>query len=554
MRSSSHSGGWNFFTLSLALLFALPFFSLLFTAASAEENVWVHLLSTVMPGYLKNTFWLMLGVGSGTLVLGVSTGWLISMTEFPGRRIMEWALLLPLAFPGYIIAMVYVELLEYSGPVQTQLRLWFGWENFQDYWFPPVASIGGAVTMLSLVLYPYVYLLARTAFLQQPATLMEASRMLGKSSKNSFLHVSLPLARPAIVVGVSLAMMETLADFGTMQLFAVQTFTTGIYHTWFGAYNAPGAAQLALSLLMFISVFVFLERYSRKQQRSHTQNSIQTQHPRNSLSGIKAVAAPLFCLFPVVFGFALPAGLLIQWAANSWRDVMLERFFSDAGNSLLLAGLTAVLAVLLGVLMVYGSRISKRRRIRWAARSVSLGYTFPGPVVALGVLLPFAWFDRTIDAWMQATFGISSGYLLSGTLVILVFAYLVRFLALAYGTVESGFGRITSEMEDASRSLGKNTWQTLKGVHVPLLRGSMLTAGLLVFVDVMKELPATLMLQPFNFSTLATRAYGYATEELLREASLWCLTIVVVGLFPVIFLNRQLRESAPQNLQDKDHD
>ena len=554
MRASAHSGGWNYFTLSLALLFSLPFFSLIVTAGYAEENVWGHLISTVMPGYLKNTFWLMLGVGSGTLLLGVSSGWLISMTEFPGRRIMEWALLLPLAFPGYIIAMVYVELLEYSGPVQAQIRLWFGWHNFQDYWFPQITSVGGAVTMLSLVLYPYVYLLARIAFLQQPATLLEASRMLGKSSRNRFLHVSLPLARPAIVVGVSLAMMETLADFGTMQLFAVQTFTTGIYHTWFGAYNAPGAAQLSLSLLMFISVFVFLERYSRKQQRSHTKNSIHIPHPRYKLSGISSLSAFAFCLVPVVFGFALPAGLLIQWAAKSWREVMLERFFSDAGNSLILAVLTAFLAVLLGVLMAYGSRISKRRRIRWAVRTVSLGYTFPGPVVALGVLLPFAWFDRTIDAWMQESFGISSGYLLSGTLFILVFAYLVRFLALAYGTAESGFGRITSAMEDASRSLGKNTWQTLKRVHLPLLRGSMLTAGLLVFVDVMKELPATLMLQPFNFSTLATRAYGYATEELLREASLWCLTIVLVGLFPVIFLNRQLRESAPQNYLESDHD
>ena len=548
MKSSVHSSGsWNLLTLSLALLFALPFFSLIVTAGSGSENVWGHLLSTVMPGYLKNTFWLMLGVGSGTLLLGVSTGWLISMTEFPGRRMMEWALLLPLAFPGYIIAMVYVELLEFSGPVQEQLRLWFGWQDYMDYWFPPIASLGGAITMLSLVLFPYVYLLARTAFLQQSATLMEASRMLDKSAGNSFFMIALPLARPAIVVGVSLAMMETLADFGTMQLFAVQTFTTGIYHTWFGAYNAPGAAQLSLSLLTFISFFIFLERYSRKQQRFHTQSSINNAHTRYPLSGIRAVLALLFCIFPVLFGFALPAGLLIQWTTESWRGVMLDRFFSDAGNSIFLAGVTASLGVFIGLLMAFGSRLSKRRRIHWAARLVSLGYTFPGPVVALGVLLPFAWFDRTMDTWMQETFGITTGYLLSGTLFILVFAYLVRFLALAYGTAESGLGRITSDMEDASRSLGKNTWETIKQVHLPLLRGSVLAAGMLVFVDVMKELPATLMLQPFNFSTLATRAYGYATEELLKEASLWCLTIVVVGLFPVIFLNRQLRQTAPQN-------
>ncbi|MBC8259096.1 MAG: iron ABC transporter permease [SAR324 cluster bacterium] len=543
-------GSWNLFTFLLALLFALPFLSLLLTAASGAENIWGHLLQTVMPGYLKNTLWLMLGVGSGTLLLGVSAGWLISMSEFPGRKILEWALLLPLAFPGYIIAMVYVELLEYSGPLQTQLRQWFGWLNYQDYWFPQITSLGGAVLMLSLVLYPYVYLLTRTAFLQQSATLLEASRMLGKSAGYSFLQIALPLARPAIVVGVSLAMMETLADFGTMQLFAVQTFTTGIYHTWFGSYNAPGAAQLSLSLLMFISVFIMLERYSRKKQRFHAQSSVQTAHPRYRLAGIKAFFALIFCLFPVIFGFALPAALLIQWAIESWRGVMLERFFSDAGNSLLLAAITAFLGVSLGLLMAFGSRLSKHRRVHWAVRLVSLGYALPGPVVALGVLLPFAWFDRTINNWAEATFGFSSGYLLSGTIFILVFAYLVRFLALAYGSAESGLGRITTAMEDASRSLGKNSWQTLKRIHLPLLSSSMLTAGLLVFVDVMKELPATLMLQPFNFSTLATRAYGYATEELLKEASLWCLTIVLVGLFPVILLNRQLRKSAPQNYQD----
>jgi iron(III) transport system permease protein len=544
------SGSWNIFTLALVTLFALPIISLIITAGSGVENVWGHLLNTVMPGYLENTFWLMLGVGSGTLLLGVSSGWLISMTEFPGRRVMEWALLLPLAFPGYIIAMVYVELLEYSGPVQSQLRLWFGWKNFQDYWFPPIASVGGAITLLSLVLYPYVYLLARTAFLQQPAALLEAGRMLGKSVRNSFLNIALPLARPAIVIGVSLAMMETLADFGTMQLFAVQTFTTGIYHTWFGTYNAPAAAQLSLSLLLFFCAFIFLERYSRRQQRFHTKNNILNVHPRYPLSGIRALTAITFCLLPVIFGFALPAGLLVQWAVESWRYVLLDRFFSDAGNSLLLACLTAFLGVFLGILLAYGTRLSKRRRVHWAARLVSLGYAFPGPVVALGVLLPFAWFDRTIDAWLQRTVGISSGYLLSGTIFILVFAYLVRFLALAFGAAESGFERITPQMEDASRSLGKNNLQTLKRVHVPLLRGSMLAAGLLVFVDVMKELPATLMLQPFNFSTLATRAYSYATEELLKEASLWCLMIVAVGLFPVLYLNRQLRETSPLHYKE----
>lgn len=546
----AHYSGWRWFALLMTLVFSLPTLALIVIASGAEAGIWQHLSATVLPAYLKNTLWLMLGVGFGVFVFGVGTGWLTAFYEFPGRRVVEWALMLPMAFPAYILAMVYLELLDYSGAVQSGMRQLFGWSSPGEYWFPQIASLGGAVLMLSLVLYPYVYLLARSAFQQQAAVLLEASRMLGDRSRVGFWKVALPLARPSIAVGLSLALMETLADFGTVQLFAVPTFTTGIYHTWFGASNPAGAAQLSLSLLAFVAALIVLERVSRNKQRYHGRNTSHTVHPRKPLHGITALGVQGFCLLPVFFGFLLPTVILLQWSWHSRADLRLSRFLTDSGNSLLLASLTALLAISLAVLLGYGVRIGKGTGMRTAAKLVSLGYAFPGPVIALGVLMPLAWMDRHLNGWSDSL-GWTSGYWLSGTLFILLYAYLVRFLALAYGTVSSGLTRITPGLEDSSRLLGRTPRNTLRNVHVPLLRGSLLTAAMLVFVDVMKELPATLMLQPFNFSTLATRAYGYASEELQRESALWCLAIVFIGLMPVIMLNRHLRLS--RHFRDTSH-
>ncbi|MDP7631148.1 MAG: iron ABC transporter permease, partial [SAR324 cluster bacterium] len=471
-------------------------------------------------------------------MIGVGAGWLVAMQEFPGRRVLEWALLLPMAFPGYVLAIVYVEVFEYAGPVQALLRELFGWSSPRDYWFPDIASVGGAVFLLSLALYPYVYLLARNAFTQQASVLLDASRMLGHPSRKAFWEVALPQARPAIIVGISLALMETLADFGTVQLLAVPTFTTGIYHTWFGTNNAPGAAQLALALLGGVTLLFVLERWSRRQQRFHTRSTATKFPLRHPCPGIRGWLTLLAGALPLLLGFVLPALFLLGWALHSWERLPLDRFVDDASHSLLLAAVTAGLAVVLGVALGYGMRLCRQRLVRVLIRIVSLGYAIPGPVVALGLLIPLAQLDQRINPWLEQQFGMGAAYLLSGTLFILIAAYLTRFLALAFGTTESGLAHITPSMDETSRTLGKSTSQTLYSVHVPLLRGSLLTALLLVFVDVMKELPATLMLRPFNFNTLATRAYGYASDEMLEPAALWCLAIVVVGLTPVVLLNR----------------
>ncbi len=534
---------WSWFTAALGLLFSVPVAAIVALAFSAQMGVWSHLASTVLPGYLANTVFLALGVGFGTFLIGVGTGWLVAMREFPGRRVLEWALLLPMAFPGYVLAIVYVEVFEYAGPVQSLLREGFGWRSPRDYWFPDIASVGGAVFLLSLALYPYVYLLARNAFIQQASVLLEASRMLGRPPRKAFWEVALPQARPAIIVGISLALMETLADFGTVQLLAVPTFTTGIYHTWLGTNNAPGAAQLALSLLGGISLLFMLERLSRRRQRFHSRATATKFPQRHRSSGLYGLLALLAGAFPLVLGFLFPALFLLGWTIQSWERLPLDRFLDDAGHSLLLAILTAGLAVILGVVLGYGMRLNRQLLVRMLIRIVSLGYAIPGPVVALGLLIPLSQLDQLLNPWLERQFGIGAAYLLSGTLFILIAAYLTRFLALAFGAAESGLAHITPGMDEASRALGKSTLRTLFTVHVPLLRGSLLIALLLVFVDVMKELPATLMLRPFNFNTLATRVYGYASDEMLEPAALWCLAIVVVGLAPVILLNIQLRKA-----------
>lgn len=532
---------WSLLLLALVILFGLPFAALFGLALDAEREVWSHLWQTVLPGYVINSLQLTLLVGVGTLVLGVGSGWVMAMYDFPGRPWFEWSLLLPLAYPGYIVAMVYAELLDYAGPVQSTLRGWFGWRTPRDYWFPEIASIEGAAVVLTLVLYPYVYLLSRTAFQQQAGVLLEASRMLGFNRRRSFWNVGLPLARPAIIVGVSLVLMETLADFGTVKILAVQTFTTGIYHTWFGTSNPAGAAQLALSLLGFVVLLVAVERHSRKLQQSQSRNIIARPYPRKRPEPLKQGLAFLACGGPLFLGFLLPSALLIGWTWQAWASMRLGEFGEDVLHSLTLSAGAAVLAIVLGVFLNYGIRLNPRPILRWVLRLVSLGYAIPGPVIALGVLIPFAWMDRTWLNPLLLRWEWELTYLLSGTVLILLFAYLVRFLSLAFGTIEAGLSHVTSGMDEASRMLGRNQWQTLREIHVPLLRRSVFTAGLLVFVDVMKELPATLMLRPFNFGTLATRAFSYAAEERLQQASLWCLTIVLFGLVPLILTHFKMQ-------------
>ncbi|PSR17621.1 iron ABC transporter permease [filamentous cyanobacterium CCP3] len=532
--------GWTAGVALIALVMLLPVAIILAGLFTNSSDAWGHLVTTVLPGYIRNSLVLMLGVGLGVLAIGVSTAWLVSTCQFWGRRWFEWLLLLPLAAPAYILAYVYTDTLEYFGPVQTALRSLFGWQRATDYWFPNIRSLGGAILLFSLTLYPYVYLLARVAFLEQSTATLEASRSLGCGPWRSFRSVALPLARPAIAAGTALALMETLNDFGTVAYFSVPTFTTGIYRTWFGMGDRPAAVQLSAVLLLFIFALVVLEQRSRRQARYYQGLGRSVSQSRYRLKGLRAVAAWLVCAAPVLLGLVIPTGLLLAMTIRHAEDTLDGDFVWLGFNSLVLAVLAAVLAVLLALVMAYGLRLSYSPALKLAVQGANLGYAVPGAVIAVGTLIPLAQFDNAIDAWMRQTFGFSTGLLLSGTIVALLFAYLVRFLAVSFGAVEAGLSKIKPSLDDAARSLGQSPQQTLLKVHRPLLGSSLLTAAMLVFVDVMKELPATLIIRPFNFDTLAVRVYQYAADERLIEASAPALAIVVVGLLPVLWLSRQI--------------
>ena len=536
---------WRPSALLLIALFTAGLVSLPLLAVAVQalgggtQGTWAHLASTVLPDYIAATLWLCAGVGAGVALLGVGSAWLVTRYQFPGRAVFEWALVLPLAMPAYVMAYTYTDLLQYVGPVQTALREAFGWRR-ADYWFPDVRSTGGAVLMFALVLYPYVYLLARTAFLDRGGAMIEVARSLGLSPWQGFLRVSLPLARPAIAAGVALALMETLADFGTVSYFAVQTFTTGIYRAWFSLGDRVAAAQLALVLLAFVIAVLVAERLSRRGRRFADTSLARGGTGRVPLHGTPAALAVLACAVPLAGGFLLPAGLLLRMAVNGGDAQFGERFIGLAGNSVLLAGLTALLAVALALLIGYAARVHRGGAMRWAHRVAGLGYALPGSVIAVGVLIPVTRLDHALAALLRETLGWQAGLLLTGSIAALVYACLVRYLTAAMQAVDAGLAKITPSMDQAARSLGHSPAQALWWVHLPLLRGSMFTAALLVFIDVMKELPATLVMRPFNFNTLATQAYTLAADERLAEASTAALAIVVVGLLPMVFICRQI--------------
>ncbi len=542
---SFRADGWVLGTCLVALLVATPLIAVATLAFAPTEEIWQHLASTVLPRYAETTLVLMVGVGAGTLVIGTGTAWLVTMCDFPGRRIFEWALLLPLAMPTYVAAYVFTDVLEYAGPVQKALREIFGWSNSQDYWFPEIRSLGGAIAMMALVLYPYVYLLSRSAFLAQSVGVLDASRTLGVGPWRGFFLVAMPLARPGIVVGVTLVLMEALNDFGTVDFFAVHTFTMGIYDVWLNMNSTAGAAQLAVVLLMFVVVLIATERWARRGQRYFHTSSGYGALPRYRLGRDMASAALCACLTPVVLGFLFPAAVLATYALDYYREAFSANYFVYAGNSLALSTLSAGLAVVFGLFLSYGTRLRGNPLVKGAARFASFGYAVPGAVLAIGVIIPMARLDNAVDAFMDDAFGISTGLLLSGTVFAVSYGYLVRFLALSYGAVEAGLAKVTPNMDGAARTLGEGPFGTLRRVHFPMIRGSILTAAILVFVDCMKELPMTIILRPFNFETLATFAHQFASDELLEESALASLTIVAAGVLPVILLSRLAGRSRP---------
>ena len=544
--AKSHSRRWLFGSLLIALLVCLPVASIFWISLFPEENIWTHLADTVLPHYISTTLILLAGVGGLSIAIGVSTAWLVTMCQFPGRKLFEWALLLPFAVPAYVIAYVYTDLLEYAGPVQILLRDWFGWQNARDYWFPDIRTLGGAILMLSLVLYPYVYMLTRAAFLEQSANIRAASRTLGCTPFESFIRVSLPMARPSIAVGLSLVSMETLNDFGTVDYFAVKSLSAGIYDTWLNMGNLGGAAQIASMMLVFVVILISLERISRSRQKQFSGADRYGTLETYQLKGWQASGALLICGLPFIAGFVLPVILLARYAVIYFDESWTEDFLTIATNSFVLSALAALLCCLVGLLLAYSTRLHNNRLMRISVRCAGLGYAMPGAVLAIGVIIPFAAFDNSLDTLMREQFGISTGLLLSGTAFAILFAYVVRFLAVASGSIESSLGKVTPTMDMASRSLGLNSFQTLLRVHLPLIRGGLLTGALVVFVDCMKELPATLILRPFNFDTLATQVYQFASDEMIEQASLGALLIVLVGLIPVILLSRSITSSRKQ--------
>lgn len=530
----------RFFATAIALMVVMPMAVVVLNLLVPRVDTWAHLAATVLPGYLWNTLLLALGVGIGVTLIGVSCAWLTSMCRFPGRHFFEWALILPIATPAYVMAYVYTDFLQFAGPLQSALRAATGWQA-GDYFLPDIRSLGGAVLVLSAVLYPYVYLLARTAFLEQSASSYETARVLGHGPWQTFFRVGLPLARPAVASGVALAMMETLADYGTVAYFGVDTFSTGVFRAWFSLGDPVAAAQLGALLLIGVGVVLALERSLRGRSAFHT-------GPRRApvpaqLRGGRALAAFVVCGASLAAGFLLPAALLLRLALQDAEPGFGARFAELALNSVTLAVLAAVAAVSGALVIAYAARLRPGRLSRTAGRLAGLGYAIPGVVIAVGVLLPLTRFDQWLSGWVALQFTGAPRLWLSGTIFALVYAYVVRFMSIALQTVESGLARIRRSMDEAARSLGMSPAQVLARVHAPLLARSLLTAALLVFVDVMKELPATLAMRPFNFDTLAVQTYNLAKDERLAEASIAALAIVAVGLIPVLLLARSTRRS-----------
>ena len=531
---------WGIGAVAMSALVTLPVLAIGVLALFPTENIWPHLMATVLPGYVQTTLSLMIGVGALTFIVGTTTAWLVTMYRFPCRKWLQWALLVPLAMPTYIIAYTYVDVFEYSGVAQQALRDLFGWRNAADYWFPEIRSTGGAIFVMSFVLYPYVYLTARASFLKQSVCHLEVSRTLGRTAAGTFFSVALPLARPGIVVGVTLAMMECLNDIGAVEYFGVNTLTVGIYSTWLERGNLGAAAQIASVMLLFVFALIWLERLGRSRQRYHHMSQRERNPTRLKLTGWRGAVATILCVLPVFLGFVVPGAVLLDFAVTYFDAAFEADYLKFVRNSLLLSALAAFAAICIGLFLAYAHKLARSDFVQVAIRFASVGYAVPGAVLGIGILIPLTRFDNFVDGISRDLIGISTGLLLTGTVFSIVYAYVVRFLAVSYGNMESGLGRVTPNLAAAARTLGRSASGALREVHLPLIRPAIAAAGLLVFVDCMKELPATLILRPFNFDTLATHVYTYASLDLLEESALAALTIVAVGLVPVMLLNRTL--------------
>ena len=531
---------WRGFLLALpiALLTLIPLAAVLGLALAPQAEIWQHLWQYVLPRVLGNTALLLVLVGAAVLAVGVPLAWLTALCEFPGRRFFAWALVLPLAIPAYVLAFVQMGLFEYAGPVQATLRELFG----SSRWFPDIrGSLWGLVLVLTMAFYPYVYLLARSAFLTQGRRCMEAAQALGLSPTAGFFKVALPLARPWIGAGLALVLMEVLADFGAIAVFNYDTFTTALYKSWFDLHNMAAAAQLASLLVLVVLLLVAAEQRSRSAQRFHASPARQQ---RIVLSGAARWLASGLCLLVFAAAFAVPMLQIVLWALSVWRTDLNADYWGYAWNTLFLGLVTAAACTLLALLLAWVRRRHADGLTRWTVRLAVLGYALPGVVLAVGVFVPIAWLDAQLMAWL-APFGVETLGILKGSLAAMLLALAARFLAVAFHASDSAMQRITRSQEDACASLGLTPWQTLRRLHLPLLRTGLLSAFLLVMVDVMKEMPITLMTRQFGWDTLAVRVFQLTSESLWDQAALPALAIVLVGVIPVVLLMRQTEKSAP---------
>ena len=516
---------WSVLAIVVAALVLVPIAAIAWMAAFPADNIWPHLLATTFPRYFTNTLILMIGAGALAAIVGTGCAWLVAMYAFPGRRWLSWLLLLPLAIPAYVSAYALVDLLDYAGPVQTGLRATFGWADSRAYWFPDLRSRGGAVLVLGFALYPYVYLLARAAFSEQSGAGLEVARALGAGPWRRFAAVGLPLARPAIAAGTAVVMMEVVNDYGVVDFFGVQTLTTGIFSVWLSGGNAGGAAQIACTILALVAVLVAVERLSRRRQRFWQATRAQRPLTRAALTGRAGYVAATVCALPVLLGFGLPVAVMLARAFDAPGAWIAPGLGTALVNTVAVAGAAAAITVGAATAMVYGIRMAGRVPARALLPITAVGYAAPGAVLGLGVLIPLAALDNRVADGVLALTGTDPGLLLTGSAAALVYAYCVRFFAIGQGAADAAMGRIPPALPMAARSLGRGPGGVLRDVHLPLMRRSVVVAALLVFVDAVKELPATLLLRPFGFETLAVRVHEQASLERLSQAAPAALVI-----------------------------
>lgn len=522
----------------VTLVTLIPFVSLFVLATGDSSGVWPHLARNVIPRALSETIVLIAGVGAGASLIGVTTAWLVSRYRFAGRDVLHWALVLPMAIPTYLSAYCFLELLEFSGPLQQGLRTLLGYRTPAEYWFPEIRSLPGAIFAMTAVLYPYVYLTSRLVFEMQGSAVIDTSRVLGVGGWGLFLRVAAPMARPAVAAGATLAMLEALNDIGAVEILGVRTLTFSIFDTWLNRSSLAGAAQIACVMLVFVAALTAFERKARGDRRYAPKGSAGRPTSLVALSGLRSAAALVICALPPAIGFAAPVGVMAVYALKRSDQLSDPELHAAAFNSVTVSLLAAAVTVVAAFAIV----AAQQRQPGWLAalffRVSTLGYAVPGSVLAIGTLFAFTRFDNALDGYMRLHFGIATGLLVSGSAAIIVYAVAVRFLAIAHGSLESGYSRLSGHLSMASRTLGKSEAQTLVLVELPLLKRALATAGLFVFVDTMKELSATVLLRPFNFSTLATLVYERASRALFEDSTVAALAIVAIGIVPVLLLSR----------------